>query len=139
MKCDLIREVSSFQGANNTYLYEGGTWSSVLNSGVSFKRGSTVHNPFTKAPPTHREDVYFSNPLYSREKVGLAGDGTRPSSEQDHYHTAMADHSVSSDSGQEVGGEGEGGQSKGCLAIVQDAFLGGQYSRQVSGISFPVK
>ncbi len=24
------REVSSFQGANNTYLYEVGTWSSVL-------------------------------------------------------------------------------------------------------------
>ncbi len=24
------------------YLYEVGTWSSVLNSGVSFKRGSTV-------------------------------------------------------------------------------------------------
>ncbi len=30
--------VSSLQGASNTYLYEIGTWSSVLNSGVSFKR-----------------------------------------------------------------------------------------------------
>ncbi len=30
IKCVLIREVSSFQGANNTYLYEVGTRSSVL-------------------------------------------------------------------------------------------------------------
>ncbi len=40
--------MSSFQGVNNTYLYEVGTWSSVLirdvsfNTGESFKRGSTV-------------------------------------------------------------------------------------------------
>ncbi len=46
--CVLNREVSSFWGANNTFLYEAGTWSSVLIrevsliSGVSFKRGSTV-------------------------------------------------------------------------------------------------
>ncbi len=48
IKCVLTREVSSFQGANNTYLYEVGTWSSVLigevsfNTEESFKRGSTV-------------------------------------------------------------------------------------------------
>ncbi len=35
-------EVSSFQGANNTHLFELGTWSSVLIREVSFKRGSTV-------------------------------------------------------------------------------------------------
>ncbi len=39
IKC---REVSSFQGANNTYLYEVGIWSSVLIREVSFKKGSTV-------------------------------------------------------------------------------------------------
>ncbi len=39
IKCVLIREVSSFQGANNTYLYEVG---SVLIREVSFKRDSTV-------------------------------------------------------------------------------------------------
>ncbi len=38
MKCVLITEVSSFQGAFN----EVGTWSSVLIREVSFKRGSTV-------------------------------------------------------------------------------------------------
>ncbi len=35
MKCVLIREVSSFQGVNTTYLYEVGTWSSVLIREVS--------------------------------------------------------------------------------------------------------
>ena len=40
--CVLIRGVSSFQGANNTYLCEVGTWSSVLIREVSFKRGSPV-------------------------------------------------------------------------------------------------
>jgi len=35
LKCVLIRGVSSFQGANNTYLYEVGTWSSVLIREVS--------------------------------------------------------------------------------------------------------
>ncbi len=35
IKCVLIREVSSFQGATNTYLYEVGTWSSVLIREVS--------------------------------------------------------------------------------------------------------
>jgi len=48
LKCALIRGVSSFQGANNTYLYEVGIWSSVLirevsSFQVSFKRGSTVN------------------------------------------------------------------------------------------------
>ena len=35
LNCVLIREVSSFQGVNNTYLYEVGTWSGVLIRGVS--------------------------------------------------------------------------------------------------------
>ena len=35
LKCVLIREVSSFQGKNNTYLYIVGTWSSVLIKEVS--------------------------------------------------------------------------------------------------------
>ncbi len=39
MKCDLIREVSSFRGANNTYLYEVWTWSSVLIREVSLIQG----------------------------------------------------------------------------------------------------
>ena len=30
LKCVLIRGVSSFQGANDTFLYEVGTWSGVL-------------------------------------------------------------------------------------------------------------
>ena len=38
-KCVLIGEVSSFQGANNTYLYEVGTWSSVLIREVSSFQG----------------------------------------------------------------------------------------------------
>ena len=39
-----IREESSFQGTNNTYLHGVGTWSrvGVLISQVSFRRGSTV-------------------------------------------------------------------------------------------------
>ncbi len=39
LKCVLIREVSSFQGANNTYLYEVGTWSSVMIREVSLIQG----------------------------------------------------------------------------------------------------
>ncbi len=41
MKCVLIRKVSSFQGANNTYLHvhEAGTWSSVLIREVSLVQG----------------------------------------------------------------------------------------------------
>jgi len=39
LKCVLIRGVSSFQGANNTYLYEVGTWSSVLIGEVSSFQG----------------------------------------------------------------------------------------------------
>ncbi len=39
IKCVLIREVSSFQGANNTYLYEFGTWLSVLIREVSLNQG----------------------------------------------------------------------------------------------------
>jgi len=39
LKCVLIRGVSSFQGANNTYLYEVGTWSSVLIRKVSSFQG----------------------------------------------------------------------------------------------------
>jgi len=39
LKCVLIRRVSSFQGANNTYLYEVGTWSSVLIREVSSFQG----------------------------------------------------------------------------------------------------
>ena len=39
LKCVLIRGVSSFQGANNTYLYEVGTWSSVLIREVSSFQG----------------------------------------------------------------------------------------------------
>ncbi len=35
----LIREVSSFQGANNAHLYEVGTWSSVLIREVSITQG----------------------------------------------------------------------------------------------------
>ena len=35
LKCVLVREVSSFQGANITYLYRVGTWSSVLIREVS--------------------------------------------------------------------------------------------------------
>ncbi len=56
----LLREVSSFQGANYTYLYEVGTWSSVLIRGVSliqgcpFKRGSTVHVVYRTRPISQR-------------------------------------------------------------------------------------
>ncbi len=39
IKCVLIREMSSFQGANNRYLYEVGTWSSVLIREVSLIQG----------------------------------------------------------------------------------------------------
>ena len=45
----LISELSLFQGKNDTCLYKGGTWLSVLVyhgvfiSGVSSKRGSTLH------------------------------------------------------------------------------------------------
>ena len=39
LKCVLIRGVSSFHGANNTYLYEVGTWSSVLIREVSSFQG----------------------------------------------------------------------------------------------------
>ena len=35
LNCVLIREVSSFQGVNNTYLYGVGTWSGVLIREVS--------------------------------------------------------------------------------------------------------
>ncbi len=38
-KCVLIREVSSFQGANNTYLYEVRIWSSGLIREVSLNQG----------------------------------------------------------------------------------------------------
>ncbi len=37
--CVLFREVSSFQGANNTYVYVVGTWSSVLIREVSLIQG----------------------------------------------------------------------------------------------------
>ncbi len=40
--CVLIREVSSFQGANITYLYEVGIWSSVLIREVSLIKGCPV-------------------------------------------------------------------------------------------------
>ncbi len=43
IKCVLIREVSSFQGANNTYLHKVGTWSSVL-----IREVSTVHSQSSK-------------------------------------------------------------------------------------------
>ena len=39
LKCVLIRGVSSFQEANNTYLYEVGTWASVLIGEVSSFQG----------------------------------------------------------------------------------------------------
>ena len=39
LKCVLSRGVSSFQGASNTYLYEVGTWSSVLIREVSSFQG----------------------------------------------------------------------------------------------------
>ncbi len=42
IKCVLIREVSSFQGANNTSIYEVGTWSSVLIREVSSFQGSPL-------------------------------------------------------------------------------------------------
>ena len=35
LKCVMIREVSSFQGVNNTYLYEVGIWLTVLIRKVS--------------------------------------------------------------------------------------------------------
>ena len=41
LKCVLIREVSSFQGANNTHLYVG-IWSSVLIREVSPFQGSPL-------------------------------------------------------------------------------------------------
>ena len=43
LKFVLIKGVSSFKGPNNTYLYEVGTWSSVLNKEVSSFQGC----PFT--------------------------------------------------------------------------------------------
>ncbi len=43
IKCVLIREVSSFQGVNSTYLhvhvYEVGTWPSILIREVSLIQG----------------------------------------------------------------------------------------------------
>jgi len=42
LKCVIITEVSSFQGVNNTYLYEVGIWLSILISKVSFRRSATV-------------------------------------------------------------------------------------------------
>ncbi len=39
IKFVLIKEVSSFQGANNAYLYKVGTWSSVLIREVSLIQG----------------------------------------------------------------------------------------------------
>ncbi len=39
IKCVLVREVFSFHGANNTYLYEVGTWSSVLIKEASLVQG----------------------------------------------------------------------------------------------------
>ncbi len=39
IKCVLIREMSSFQGVNNTHLYEFGTWSSILIREVSLIQG----------------------------------------------------------------------------------------------------
>ncbi len=39
IKCVLIREVSSFQGANSTHIYEVGTWASVLIREVSLIQG----------------------------------------------------------------------------------------------------
>ncbi len=43
----LIREVSSFQGANITHIYEVGTWSSVLITEVSLIQGCplTLYRP----------------------------------------------------------------------------------------------
>ncbi len=38
----LIREASSFQGANNTYFYKVGTWSSVLIREVSLIHGCSL-------------------------------------------------------------------------------------------------
>ncbi len=42
MKCVLIREVSSFQGSNNTCVYEVGTWTSVPIREASLIQGSTL-------------------------------------------------------------------------------------------------
>ncbi len=54
MKCVLIREVSSFQGANNTYLCEVGTWSSVLIREVSLIQGCLLRGvPLYYPVPTH--------------------------------------------------------------------------------------
>ncbi len=38
----LIREVSSYQGVNNTYIYEVGTWSSVLIREMSLIQGCPI-------------------------------------------------------------------------------------------------
>jgi len=51
--------VSSFQGANNTYLYEVGTWSSVLIREVSSFQGCRL-----RGVPLY----IFSNTIYT---VGL--------------------------------------------------------------------
>ncbi len=53
LKCVLIREVSSFQGVNNTYLYDVGTWSSVLNREVSIIQGCLLKGVplYTKSKP----------------------------------------------------------------------------------------
>ena len=62
LKCVLIREVSSFQGANITYLYGVGTWSSVRVSEVSFKRGSTVvHHHIHYASTATNDDIVVNN------------------------------------------------------------------------------
>jgi len=42
LKCVLVREMSSFQGVNNTYLYKVGTWSSVLMREVSSFQGCSL-------------------------------------------------------------------------------------------------
>ncbi len=45
IKCVLIREGSSFQGANDTPVYEVGTWSSVLIREVSLIQGCPLRVP----------------------------------------------------------------------------------------------
>ena len=65
----LIRGVSSFQGVNNTYLYEVGTWSSVLIRGVSsFQgcplRGVQLYNTFSL-------HLHYTPPLYDYISTAL--------------------------------------------------------------------
>ena len=67
LKCVLIRGVSSFQGANNTYLYEVGTWSSVLIREVSSFQGCPL-----RGVPLHLDCGYNLTSFLSQSSVALS-------------------------------------------------------------------